>query len=217
MQKVNKHREAFWLISSPLLKLTRNSLTVGYKGGLTMYPCGSGRCLGRGSHPYSWQGVSAHRCKRCEVMCLVPARGTISSPLRRDPAVSPWAEVSHLYIVTAYPWMGLRLSWGRFQRTNDCSFCKWTQWGLLTRGRAGQRRVRMHWSWVRCPPLGVHSPWLPNLPHGCSCCLWMSKEGKPALVFETKAELLFSVEWYILVLYEKSQTNLRVVVNGQKL
>lgn len=44
-----------------------------------------------------------------------------------------------------------------------------------------------------CPPLGVYSLWLPSLPHGCSCYLWMSKEGKFALVL-TKAELCFSVE-----------------------
>lgn len=48
----------------------------------------------------------------------------------------------------------------------------------------------------RCLPLGVHSPWLPNLPHGCSYGLQMSKERTPALVL-TKAELFFSVERYI--------------------
>lgn len=29
---------------------------------------------------------------------------------------------------------------------------------------------------LRCPRSGVL--WLPKLPHGCSCCLWMSKEGQ---------------------------------------
>lgn len=58
--------------------------------------------------------------------------GTIFPPLRSDPAVSPWAEMSQLYIVTACPWVGLQLSWGRFQRVNACSFRKWMEWGLLT-------------------------------------------------------------------------------------
>lgn len=171
-------------------------------------PCGSGRCLGHSFHPYCWQAVSTHGCKHCEVICLVPERGTISSPLTLQCLHGP--EVSHLYTVTTYPWVGLHLSWGRFQRMNACSFCKWLQGGLLTlEVEPGQWRGCAE-AGMRCPSLGVHSPWLPNLPHGCSCCLQMSKERKPALVL-TKAELFFLVERYILVLYEESQTTLRLV------
>lgn len=52
----------------------------------------------------------------------------------------------------------------------------------------------------------------PDLPHGCSCCLWMSKEGKPALVL-TKAELFFSAELEFSF-YEESQTGLRLAMDG---
>lgn len=80
-----------------------------------------------------------------------------------------------------------------------------------TRGCAGQCRGQAETG-------GDAHPWwlfsvAPDLPHGCSCCLWMSKEGKPALVL-TKAELFFSVERSSLVFCEESQTGLRLAMDG---
>lgn len=67
-----------------------------------MRPCGSGRWLSHSFPPITVQtlggDVSGSR------------GGTIFPPLRSDPAVSPWAEMSQLYIVTACPWVGLQLS-----------------------------------------------------------------------------------------------------------
>lgn len=149
-------------------------------------------------------------CKHWVGMCLVPGGGTIFPPLRSDPAVSPWAEMSQLYIVTACPWVGLQLSWGRFQRVNACSFRKWMEWGLLT-PEVVQDSEEDRLKLAEMPPLVVilcgswFASWL--------LLLSLDVQGREACLGFDKGRIVFLCR-DSLVSYEESQTGLRLAMDG---